>query len=228
MPLTPFQERVAILLAKDRSPDSYLAGGAALHVSPTSQRYSNDLDYFQDSVERVTSAFAADRSLLERNGFAVEFSLRQAGFARAVVSQGSESTKVDWAHDAPWRFLPPMAHPVVGYLLHPVDLAVNKLLALVDRDEPRDFLDVMFAHQNVLALGALAAAKSRRARSRQATRTSLHTTAARVALRWAKPATENSTRRARLVVGRVSAATVPFCGAGPSGWSGKLKNRKNC
>jgi len=34
-------------------------------------------------------------------------------------------------------------------------LAVNKLLALVGRDEPRDFLDIMYLHKEVLSLGAL-------------------------------------------------------------------------
>jgi hypothetical protein len=126
-----------------------------MHIAPTSQRYSNDLDYFQDSVERVASAFAVDRAQLQAQGFVVDVSLQQPGFARAVVSKGQDATKVDWAHDAAWRFLPPLTHPIAGYLLHPIDLAVNKLLALVGRDEPRDFLDIMFAHQSILSLGAL-------------------------------------------------------------------------
>ena len=155
MPLTPFQESVAKLLSVDRSPDSYLAGGAAMHIAPGSERFSNDLDYFHDSVERVASAFAADRTLLEGSGFTLEIGLQQAGIVRSIVKKGSEATKVDWAHDAAWRFLPPLPHPIAGYVLHPVDLAVNKLLALVGRDEPRDFLDVMFAHRQVLGLGAL-------------------------------------------------------------------------
>jgi hypothetical protein len=155
VPLTPFQEQVAALLAVDRSPDSYLAGGAAMHIAPNSQRYSNDLDYFQDSVERVASAFAADRARLGEHGFVVDVALEKAGFARAVVRKGSDATKVDWAHDASWRFLPPLRHPIAGYVLHPIDLAVNKLLALVGRDEPRDFLDIMFAHRSILSLGAM-------------------------------------------------------------------------
>ena len=67
MPLTSYQATVAKLLASQRTPDSYLAGGAALHIEPTSTRYSNDLDYFHDSVERVASAFADDRDLLDLN-----------------------------------------------------------------------------------------------------------------------------------------------------------------
>jgi len=58
VPLTPFQAGVARLLAANRSPDSYLAGGAALHIEPNTNRYSDDLDYFHDSFERVAEAFA--------------------------------------------------------------------------------------------------------------------------------------------------------------------------
>jgi hypothetical protein len=143
------------LLASHRSPDSYLAGGAALHIEPRSKRYSNDLDYFHDSEERVATAFAEDRKLLEAEGYVVELGLRQPGLIRAVVKKGSESTKVEWAHDTAWRFLPPVAFPAAGYLLHPIDLAINKLLALVGRDEPRDLLDTLYTHETVLSLGAL-------------------------------------------------------------------------
>jgi hypothetical protein len=155
MPLTEFQSKVAQLLATQRSPDSYLAGGAAMHIEPMSKRYSNDLDYFQDSEERVASAFENDQQALEAAACKVEVSMRQPGFVRAIVSKGSESTKVEWAHDTAWRFMPPLEHPLAGFVLHPVDLAINKLLALVGRDEPRDFLDIMHVHEEVLSLGAL-------------------------------------------------------------------------
>ena len=48
-----------------------------------------------------------------------------------------------------------LASDTAGYMLHPIDLAVNKLLALVGRDEPRDFLDTLYVHHTVLALGLL-------------------------------------------------------------------------
>lgn len=159
MPLTEHQERIARLLASNRSPDSYLAGGAALYVEPNSSRYSNDLDYFQDSEERVASAFAADRESLEKEDYSLSILLNQPGFIRALVERTADgqkqSTKVEWARDSAWRFLPPVKHAVSGYQLHPVDLAVNKLLALVGRDEPRDFLDTIEAHQSILSLGAM-------------------------------------------------------------------------
>lgn len=68
---------------------------------------------------------------------------------------GENSLRVDWAHDSMWRFLPPVKLKQAGYVLHPVDLAVNKVLALAGRDEPRDFVDAVYLHQRILPLGAL-------------------------------------------------------------------------
>jgi hypothetical protein len=77
------------------------------------------------------------------------------GFVRAVVSRGHSATRVDWAHDSAWRFMPLVRDQLGGLLLHPVDLAVNKVLAVAGRDEPRDFVDILFVHDRVLPLGAL-------------------------------------------------------------------------
>jgi hypothetical protein len=155
VPLTPFQRTVLRLLAQNRSPDSYLAGGAALHFAPNSQRFSNDLDFFHDSEERVASAFAADADVLRRAGFVLNVELSQPGHIRALVSQGCDSTRIDWAHDSSWRFMPPVRVEGGGYLLHDIDLAINKLLALAGRDEPRDYVDILYVHERILALGAL-------------------------------------------------------------------------
>ena len=155
MPLTDFQCEIARLLAVDRSFDSYLAGGAALHLEPNTIRYSNDLDYFHDSVERVASAFAADAEMLGQHGFSLSIEMKQPGYIRSVVSRGSAATKIEWSHDSAWRFLPVITDEVCGYRLHPIDLAINKLLALAGRDEPRDFLDVLYIHHTILPICGL-------------------------------------------------------------------------
>ncbi len=155
MPLTAFQIEVARMLAAGRTPDSYLAGGAAILIDPNSKRYSNDLDYFHDSVERVATAFANDSATLAGAGLAVDVDMRQPGYIRAVVGRDAERTKVEWAHDSAWRFLPTVADELVGFRLHPVDLAINKVLALAGRDEARDLLDTLGMHRGTLTLGAM-------------------------------------------------------------------------
>ncbi len=153
VPLTEFQRRLLADLAP--SDDRYLAGGAAMHFAPNSIRYSDDLDFFHDSEARVAAAFTADRERLEQLDYGVQVELSLPGFVRAVVARGPESTQVDWAHDSAWRFMPLVRDPLGGLLLHPVDLAVNKVLALAGRDEPRDFVDILFVHREVLPLAAL-------------------------------------------------------------------------
>jgi hypothetical protein len=143
------------VLAAEPTEDRYLAGGAAMHFAPNSTRYSDDLDFFHDSEARVAAAFASDRGRLERAGYAVHVELSQPGFVRTVVSRGGDATRVDWAHDSAWRFMPLVRDPLGGLLLHPVDLAVNKGLAVAGRDEPRDFVDILFVHRRVLPLAAL-------------------------------------------------------------------------
>ncbi len=155
MPLTDFQIALATCLAENRTFDSYLAGGAAILIEPNTERYSNDLDYFHDSEQRVAEAFAADRKLLEAHGYTLRVDLNLPGYIRAVVGLDEHSTKVEWAHDSSWRFMPTVRHEQFGFVLHPVDLAVNKVLALAGRDEPRDLLDTLYQHREVLSLGAV-------------------------------------------------------------------------
>lgn len=156
MPLTAFQRRLGRLLAVNRSEDSYLAGGAAILAAPHTQRFSHDLDYFNDSAMRVASAFEADSRLLVADGCEVELEISQPGYIRAIVSSAGSATKIEWAQDSTWRFMPVVRNLEFGYQLHPIDLATNKVLALAGRDEPRDLLDTMYLHEHILSLGALA------------------------------------------------------------------------
>jgi hypothetical protein len=155
VPLTPFQAQLLADLGPGPEPGRYLAGGAAIHLTPQSARYSDDLDFFHDAEARVAATFAADRARLEAQGYTVTVVLVLPGFVRTLVARAGEATRVDWAHDSAWRFLPLVPAPRGGWLLHPVDLAVNKVLALAGRDEVRDYVDTLYVHATVLPLAAL-------------------------------------------------------------------------
>jgi hypothetical protein len=72
-----------------------------------------------------------------------------------VVRRDGESTILDWAHESAWRFLPLVHIPGGGVMLHPIDLAINKLVALANRREPRDVVDAIFADAHILPFPAL-------------------------------------------------------------------------
>ena len=49
---------------------------------------------------------------------------------------------------------PPPMH-TFGYVLHPVDLATNKVMAAGSRRELRDIVDVVTVHETILPVGAV-------------------------------------------------------------------------
>jgi hypothetical protein len=63
---------------------------------------------------------------------------------------------IQWAHDSAYRFFPLVRHGELGLVLHPFDLATSKVLALVGRVEPRDFIDTLTCDREVQPLGYLA------------------------------------------------------------------------
>jgi hypothetical protein len=155
VPITRLQHEILAVIGPVRTPESYLAGGTVLHFSPTSTRYSRDLDLFHDALEGVAIAFAQDAKLLTAEGFGLETVISQPGFIRSIVSRGGDSTQIDWARDSAWRFMPVTKSDLGGYVLHDIDAATNKILALAGREEARDFVDILYVIDNILALGPL-------------------------------------------------------------------------
>lgn len=154
MPLTTFQRKVARLLAANRQPESHVAGGAVINRSAASYRYSDDLDIFHDAAANVAAAADADARTLLAAGYAVDWVLRGEGMVKAMVSQATESLRLDWTSDSAFRFFPVQPDEDFGYVLHPADLATNKVLALAGRTEIRDFLDMLLIDATYLSLGA--------------------------------------------------------------------------
>jgi len=157
MALSPFQRGVCRLLAERRraSGESYIAGGVALLEVLAARRVSRDLDIFHDTAEAVAESWDADRGLLQSAGYAVEARRERPGFVEAVVTRDGDTLLVEWARDSAYRFFPLVEHAEFGLALHPFDLATNKVLALIGRAEPRDWIDVIECHRSFQPLGYL-------------------------------------------------------------------------
>lgn len=80
---------------------------------------------------------------------------RQPAFYQAVVSRGHESTRLEWVVDSDFRFFPAVRDAIFGYVLHPIDLATNKAMAAAGRREPRDIVDLVMIHRDILPAGAV-------------------------------------------------------------------------
>jgi hypothetical protein len=71
------------------------------------------------------------------------------------VTQNNTGTRLEWVVDSDFRFFPTVQDELFGYILHPVDLAANKVMAAAGRREVRDLVDVATIHDTVLPLGAV-------------------------------------------------------------------------
>ncbi len=136
--------------------ESTVAGGAALNALAAAPRVSRDIDLFHDVSTAVAGSFAGDRLLLTGAGYTVTTSRERETFVEAVVARGPEQVVLQWTADSAFRFFPLVEHPDFGLALHPFDLATNKVLALVGRFEPRDWVDVITCHDRIQPLGYLA------------------------------------------------------------------------
>jgi hypothetical protein len=156
MPIGVFEREVLLVLAGQRSPDSYIGGATVLHQASDSPRASADVDIFHESSAAVRAACRADFATLKAAGYSVEPLLMLPSFQRAVVGQRGLTTKLEWVEDSAFRFFPVEADPEFGWRLNFWDAATNKVLALTDREKVRDWIDVAFLHERHLHLGALA------------------------------------------------------------------------
>lgn len=152
MPLSKIQSDILRLLAKSRDPESYVAGSTPLNRD--APRYSGDIDIFHDREARVAEAALQDAALLAEHNYSVRWIRQQPGIHSLTASRGEEATRLEWVADSEYRFFPTMPDELFGYLLHPVDLATNKVGAAYGRREPRDAVDLVTIHDRILPLGA--------------------------------------------------------------------------
>ncbi len=229
MALTPFQRDICRLIAdhRVRSGERYVAGGAALNELLKGARLSSDVDLFHDTAEAVDESFEQDRALLEREGLRVTVVRQRRAFIEAEVRGGAHGVLLQWVQDSAYRFFPLVEHPDFGLVLHPFDLATNKVLALVGRVEVRDWVDVITTHERLQPLGLLAWAAvakdpgfSPRSLIEQAARTSRYSTieVASLAFDGPPPDAGDLSRRwhvaideARAVIGMLPAEHVGEC-----------------
>ncbi len=158
-PLTALQWHLLRVVGRG-VPQVFLTGGGALAGFHLRHRPTTDLDFFSvddviDDVLRLLRASTSDA------GAPLSVELRQRGpdFARVVVSLGADSVALDIVRDRVPQLVADKPR-VDGVAVDPLEeILVNKLTALVGRQEERDLVDVWFIERQGLRVeDALAAA----------------------------------------------------------------------
>jgi len=153
LPLLDIQTNILRLLASQRDPESDVAGGTPLNRD--AGRFSNDIDIFHDREERVASAALADTKTLALAGYSVSWLRQLPAIYSAGIVGTEERTRLEWVVDSDFRFFPIQPDELFGYVLHPADLAMNKVMAAAGRRAVRDLFDLTTIHEKILPIGAL-------------------------------------------------------------------------
>jgi hypothetical protein len=156
VPLSKIQTDVLRLLASHRDPESYVAGATPLNRA--APRYSSDIDVFDVFYvreERVASAALDHAKTLEAEGYGCRWLRQQPAIHTAEVTREGAGTRLEWVADGDFRFFPTIRDEMFGYVLHPADLAMNKVMAAAGRRELRDLVDLVTIHETILPLGAV-------------------------------------------------------------------------
>lgn len=163
--LTPFQ--IAVLKSFASKPlfrNFYLTGGTALAAFYLHHRLSEDLDFFTESPVAVKRAAPLVKSVARDLGARIAMGRRfEAFFECSLVARQGERVEMDFALDMTGRLQPLRTNrQFLIRIDNPLDISCNKLAALYERSEPKDFADVYVISKKLFALSTL----MRRARSK--------------------------------------------------------------
>jgi len=134
-----------------------LTGGTALAAFYLQHRFSEDLDFFSADPNAVRLVPSELEKVALRLDAQIEFSRTFNTFIECfITAPDQERVKLDFAQDTPYRLHPLQDNLTFGIQVDSaLDIAANKLAALFDRAAEKDFVDVYFAHQELIPFAQL-------------------------------------------------------------------------
>ena len=156
--LTPFQVKVLGALGKERLlKDFYLTGGTALSAFYFHHRLSDDLDFFTEVPQGVAHIPPLIRRVAKSLKARIALGRRfETLFECSFVYGKNERLEMDFALDMPGRLKPVLKEPQFKIGLdNLLDISCNKLSALYERADAKDFVDIFFIHRDYLSLPQL-------------------------------------------------------------------------
>ncbi|HRW46462.1 MAG: nucleotidyl transferase AbiEii/AbiGii toxin family protein [Caldilinea sp.] len=153
--LYPLQDAV-LQLVNALDTGFYLSGGTASSRGYLQHRFSDDLDLFvNDDNGFALWASRVIEALAHRSEWTVAVTLRESRFVRLTVTQAGTALKIEMINDVPAHTGEVWLHPQLGRLDSAENILANKVTALVDRTDPKDFADIWgFCSKMQLPLGS--------------------------------------------------------------------------
>lgn len=121
----------------------YLTGGTALGRFFIHHRYSEDLDFFVNAHPDFMKIMESLRKpLVDRFSIAIADTLITDDFARFFITLDDQKLKIDFVNDVAQYSGDPIKFRY-GLIDNPLNILTNKLGAIIGRDEPKDYFDIL-------------------------------------------------------------------------------------
>lgn len=129
----------------------FLTGGTALSAFYLQHRYSEDLDLFTEIPKAVEEVLPVLKDIQKKIFISIEPRRTFETFTEIIVKSKEEFTILHFAQDSPYRLKPTIYNKDYEiYIDNPLDIACNKLSALFDRHDMKDFVDIYFIDKEIM------------------------------------------------------------------------------
>lgn len=143
--LTREQEIILAEIKKNvfLSADFYFTGGTALSAIYLHHRYSEDLDFFTEKIINTESIFTFFRQLEKQHDFTFTSEFQEVVYIFLLRFNNKKTLKVDFGY-YPYKQIE-TSRELNGIKTDSlIDIAVNKLFTITQRNTVKDFVDLYF------------------------------------------------------------------------------------
>lgn len=129
----------------------FLTGGTALSAFYLEHRLSEDMDFFTEEEGQVPRVTTMLEEIASKLGGQLEIRRSFRSYLEFLITRGEETLRCDFAMDSPYRLKEKIFREEHGiYIDNVLDISCNKLSALYDRSDPKDFVDVYFIDREII------------------------------------------------------------------------------
>jgi predicted nucleotidyltransferase component of viral defense system len=155
--LTTFQVEFINSLSKTSLKDAFfLTGGTALSEFYLQHRISDDLDFFTEEEGQIAWILPIIEDIASELGGKIDITRNFRSYIEFFIIKENEFLRCDFAMDSPYRLNEKVFNNKLGiYTDNAIDISCNKLSALFDRSEPKDFVDIYFIDKEIIRFDRL-------------------------------------------------------------------------
>ena len=150
--LTSLQEDFIGFFAETPLKDTFfLTGGTALSAFYLQHRISEDMDFFTEEEGQVDRVLPLIQGVAPKLNGKLEVKRSFKSYLEFSITRGEEILRCDFAMDSPYRLMKKIFKEDYRiYVDNVQDISCNKLSALYDRTDPKDFVDIYFIDREII------------------------------------------------------------------------------